>query len=546
MKRIIVVYFFCMGLSAFAQTNYHIIFKDKGDTSISKPSDFLSARSILRRQWQHIQVTYSDYPVCRNYLTKLCALGIKPIIVSKWFNMITAVLTTEQYAATICLPFVEKVEPVKAGGGTCITLEKQTDPFIPDYYGVPWYRHQLRITHTDVLNANRYRGEGKIIAVMDDGFMNIDKIKAFKHLFTENKILAVYDFVNNDSDVYSDGSHGTLVLSNIAAIADNALYGGAYNASFILCRTENNAIESRQEEENWLMAAEYADSIGADVFSTSLGYSKGMTDSLEDYSYADMDGNTTIITRAADMAASKGILVINAAGNEGSGNWKYITAPSDGDSVLAVGAVDSIGIKTNFSSVGPSSDGRLKPELVTRGGRNYIVGTDGNIYQGSGTSFACPLISALATSLWSSKPEATAWQIREALIQSAHQYNSPDTLLGYGIPDARTAFFLLHGYYLPEPVDSSELNHNGVGIYPNPAHNTIRIVFENRYLLKEVNVTIYDLYGRKIKAGMVELATDYNEYFLLFSVNGMNTGVYYISLTTANDIQLYQLKLLIQ
>ncbi|MBX7206600.1 MAG: S8 family serine peptidase [Bacteroidia bacterium] len=546
MRGIIFLLFFSSGFSAFAQTNYHIYFKDKGDTCLVKPEDFLSPRSLQRRQCQHIQVTYSDYPVCGEYLQQLKMLGIQPTTVSKWFNMVTAVLTPVQYTAILRLPFVLKTEAVRAGGGTCIMLRNQIDSFIPDYYGVPWYRHQLRITHTDVLNANQYRGQGKIIAVMDDGFMNIDKIAAFKHLFTENKIVAVHDFVSNDNEVYTDGSHGTMVLSNIAAIADNKLYGGAYNASFILCRTENDTVESRQEEENWLMAAEYADSIGADVFSTSLGYSKGMTDSLENYVYADMDGNTTLITRAADIAASKGILVINAAGNEGAGNWKYITAPSDGDSVLAVGAVDSTGAKTNFSSVGPSADGRLKPELVTRGGRNYIVGTDGKIYQGNGTSFACPLMSALATSLWSSKPEATAWQIREALIQSAHQYGNPDTLLGYGIPDARKAFYLLHGYYLPEPVDSSELNHNGAGVYPNPAHNMVRIVFENRYLLKEAIVTIRDLYGREIKTGVVALTTDYNEYYLHFSVAGMNTGVYYISLSTTDHIPLHQLKLLIQ
>ncbi|MBX7206659.1 MAG: S8 family serine peptidase, partial [Bacteroidia bacterium] len=279
MKAIIFLLLFCAGNGAFAQAAYHIFLKDKGDTSLIKPEDFLSARSINRRQLQHIPVTYSDYPVCREYLRKLETLGIKPTTVSKWFNMVTAVLTPGQYDAVIRLPFVEKALVAKPGGGTCVTLKEQIDSFIPDYYGVPWYRHQLRITHTDVLNANQYRGEGKIIAVMDDGFMNIDKIAAFKHLFTGNKILAVHDFVSNDNEVYTDGFHGTMVLSNIAAIADNKLYGGAYNASFILCRTENDTVESRQEEENWLMAAEYADSIGADVFSTSLGYSKGMTDS---------------------------------------------------------------------------------------------------------------------------------------------------------------------------------------------------------------------------------------------------------------------------
>lgn len=545
MRHILFFLLFYTSLQACAQNHYRIFFTDKGDTTNVHPSTFLSPQSVERRRLQGIKICYTDYPIYPYYLKQLRQLGIAPLSHLKWFNCITAKVNHTQLQLLRQLPFVAKVVPIYLEPKLTIA-QINTDTFIPDYKGIPIYRNQLRISHTDVLNAAHYRGQGKIIAIMDDGFLNLHQIPAFRHLFMENRILGTYDFVDNDPHVYTDGGgHGTLVLSNIAAIEHNRLYGAAYEASLILCRTENVASESRKEGDAWAMAAEYADSLGADIFSTSLGYGKGMTDSLENYTYADMDGNTTLITQAADMAASKGILVINSAGNEGAGSWKYITAPADGDSVLTVGAVDSAGIRANFSSIGPTSDGRLKPELVITGVRNFVIGTDGNVYRSSGTSFSCPLMSGLAASLWGSKPTATAWQIREALIRSGHQYNKPDTFIGYGIPDARKAFFLLHGYYLPEPVDSAELNSIGMGIYPNPASDRVRVVIENRYQSTQAGIEIYNHLGQLVKEGTYTLKTDYNEYYFDLTIAGMVSGIYQVVLLSEVNLPIAKQKLLV-
>jgi serine protease AprX len=495
---------------------------------------------------QCIPVSFSDYPVQPAYVQQLQRLGIQILACSRWFNLVAADLNEQQLKIVKQLPFVASIEPYRRKLNSIPAITQPAEAFTPDYAGLPSFREQLRITHTDVLNANRYRGQGKVIALMDDGFMNVNRIPAFRHLFTNKQVLATFDFVDGDTDVYNNGNHGTLVLSNIAAILPDQIYGGAYDARFILCRTENNTSESRQEELNWLMAAEFADSSGADIFSTSLGYSNGMSDSTENYTYADMDGNTTLITKAADMAASKGILVINSAGNEGSSAWHYITAPGDADSVLTVGAVDRKGVRSAFSSVGPTADGRIKPELATLGSRNFAIGTNGLVYRVSGTSFSCPLMSALAASLWSSSPNETAWKIRETLIQSGHQYSQPDTFLGYGIPDARKAFFLLHGYYLTEPVDSAELSRPGTGIFPNPAYDKIRIVIENRYAQPWIRIMIHDVCGRLIKEGSYPLVTDYNERYLDLQISGMPSGIYYVSLSSEQQQALGKHKLVVQ
>lgn len=544
-----VLFLFLWGISAacFAQTCplYRIYFKDKGDISQIKPEQFLSAKSIDRRKNQGIAIDFTDYPICSIYLNALKKLRVKIVASSKWLNYVLAEMNEQQLKQTKELFFIRNISPVCEPYHSAIVRSHSAYDFDVDYSRISIYRQQLRITFNDVLNAHDYRGQGKLICLMDDGYLNIHQIPAFRHLFMENKILGTYDFVDNDPHVFDAGGHGTMVLSNIAAIYPQKLYGGAYDAQFLLTRTEDISSESRREEDNWAMAAEWADSIGADIFSTSLGYSKGMTDSLENYVYSEMDGNTTIITRAADLAATKGILVINSAGNEGNSAWKYISAPADGDSVLTVGAVDSLGVRSSFSSFGPTADGRLKPEVVTLGSKSTVVGTDGNIYRVNGTSFSCPLMSALAASLWSSKPQATAWQIREALIQSAHQYSAPDTALGYGIPDARKAFYLLHGYYLREPVDSALLEPIGIELMPNPVQDKLRIVIENRYRFTQIKLLLTSVHGQATLEKTFPLITDYQEKKIDVDVAGITAGMYYAELFNEREELLYKGKLVI-
>lgn len=284
------------------------------------------------------------------------------------------------------------------------------------------------------------------MAVFDAGFPYMDQIPAFQALFQEGRYLTGYDFVAGDSSIFGDNSHGTQVASVIVANDENIGYlGGAPEVTLLLARTEDALSETRLEEWNWARAAEWADSIGIHIIQSSLGYST-FDNPAENYTYADMNGQTAIITRAARTAARKGILVITSAGNEGASSWRYITAPADADSVIAAGAVNSSGQIAPFSSRGPTADGRIKPDLVALGWGTYIVGLSGSVQQASGTSFSAPLLSALAACLWQAFPEAHAQEIRQALLRSASQADSPDTIYGYGIPDGRKASYTSPAY----------------------------------------------------------------------------------------------------
>jgi hypothetical protein len=259
-------------------------------------------------------------------------------------------------------------------------------------------------------------------------------LSAFSHLFQNEQLKGTYDFVLKQQDVYGADAHGTAVLSTIAAYAPGEMIGTAYAADYLLLRTEDAATEHTIEEINWLLAAEYADSAGADVINSSLGYTTFDSPSSS-YSYQDMDGNTSLVSRAADMAAATGILVVVSAGNEGNKPWKYIAAPADADSVLTVGAVDSLGTKAAFSSFGPTADGQVKPDVVAMGQRTYVLSTGGSVVQSNGTSFSGPVVAGFAASLWQANHGRTNMQMIELLRQIGSNATSPDNSIGFGIPN---------------------------------------------------------------------------------------------------------------
>ncbi|MEZ4687971.1 MAG: S8 family serine peptidase [Bacteroidia bacterium] len=262
------------------------------------------------------------------------------------------------------------------------------------------------------------------------------------HSGQTNKSVAWWDFVDNDSTVFREDDHGTNVMSTIGANLPGEMVGMAPHATFILARTEDAGSETKQEEHNWVAALEWADSIGVDVIHSSLGYSE-FDQGIGDYTYDDMDGNTAVITRAADLAARKGIIVTTSAGNEGSGSWHYITAPCDGDSVLCAGAINKRYRPSSFSSWGPSSDGRVKPDVTALGSRTTVASRRNYITASDGTSFSGPLIGGLVTCLVQAHPDRSNIDIIEAVRMSGDQYNAPDDRFGYGVPDAAFADSLL-------------------------------------------------------------------------------------------------------
>jgi serine protease AprX len=439
-------------------TRYIVRLKHKGNSpySFSSPLTYLSQRALDRRTRYSIAIDSADLPVTPSYITQIDNIPNVTILnASKWLNSVS-ILTTDAAAITAinALPFVQNVagiasktsEPGKstrdkfAGEEIINELPPSTERITADYfnYGTSSF-NEIHIHNGEFLHNIGLRGQGMHLSVLDNGFTNYTALKAFDSVNMNAQVLGTWDFVARESNVINDGSHGMNCFSTIAANIPGQFIGKAPKASFWLFRTEDDASEYPIEEHNWVCAAERADSNGTDVISSSLGYFDFDNATLN-YVYANMDGNTTMAARGADMAAKKGLLVVISAGNEGSSAWHYISTPADGDSVVAVGAVSTSGSVAGFSSFGPSSDGQIKPDVAAVGVSALIQTTGNTIGSGNGTSFACPNMAGLGACLWQGFPEYNNMKIVRALQQSGSIFSTPNDRTGYGIPNVKTAF----------------------------------------------------------------------------------------------------------
>jgi subtilisin family serine protease len=516
---------------SFGQSSqkYLVLFRDKANSpySVDRPEQFLSQRSILRRQKQNISVKERDLPVNPAYVAQLQQTGATIWYSSRWLNAVLLEATSSVIAQIQTLPFVQELElgqavasarldnPVHTELITTGILSQSLDTSLA--YGMS----QIQLTQlgADVMHQRGYHGEGMLIGVLDAGFLNANTVGYLKPLFDDKRVLATYDFVSKDARVYEDDAHGVEVLSTMAATADGSLYGTAYKASYILLRTEDAATEKPIEEANWLMGAEYADSAGVDIINSSLGYFS-FDSPYPGHVYADLTGTKTLISRAAQWAADVGILVVNSAGNEGNNAWRYIIAPADAPDVLAIGGVTSAGTQASFSSIGPSADSRVKPDLAALGSGVVIGLPNGRISYGSGTSFASPLVAGLAAGFWQAHPRLTAAQVREALRRSGSQYGNPDNRLGYGIPNFERA-----------GVFSEALT--PLVLYPNPFSSTAPLSVQWDQLGNTtLDATLTDLTGRVLWQNQYSvngIAT-----FMLPNLN-LSAGVYLMQLTAGDQ-----------
>jgi serine protease AprX len=516
--------------NSFGQTTrkYLVLLRDKANSpySVNKPDQFLSQRSILRRQKQQISVLERDLPVNPTYLTQLQQTGAKIWFPSRWLNAVLVEATDATIATIQKLSFVKGLEfgrslaNARISAETTVSTTSQFSKFgevQPLNYGSS--QAQIEQLGADKMHQQGYHGEGMLIGVLDAGFQNANRLTFLKPLFDEKRVVATYDFVRKETSVYEDDSHGLSCLSAIAATADGQLYGTAYKASFILLRTEDANSESRIEEANWLFGAEYADSAGVDVISSSLGYSE-FDDVSTNYTYQNMDGKTALSTRAAQIATATGMVVVVAAGNEGSNSWHYLTAPSDAVSVLAIGAVTQTGQRASFSSFGPSADGRVKPDLAARGQGTIVGYPSGTVASGNGTSFATPLIAGLAASFWQSHPRLTASQVTASLRRSGSQYTTPDDMLGYGIPNFERASTIAEVY--------SQLL-----VYPNPFSEAEPLAIQWGEIEANVplNATLVDLTGRIIWQN--SFTSSGLAAFVLPNLN-LSAGLYFMTLVSGD------------
>ncbi|MDB4286069.1 S8 family peptidase [bacterium] len=464
MIRSILLLFICLQcLTGLSQSRYWVQFSDKGDISVYCPADLLSPKSLERREKAGISIDQKDFPVNPAYRHALVQLEVPIHTSSRWLNAVSVSAFPEDLKKIAALPFVKTIHPVWQG---TTSATDRCDPADD----LDSYRQQLSMVNIDDLHANGFTGKGVTIAVLDNGFKGVDTLSALRHIFDPAPPVSK-DFVETGTGVYGDcqGSctHGTGVLSIIASRLPGELAGSAPDATFILVRTENDISETHQEEDNWLAGAEFADSLGANIIVSSLSYQK-FDVGEGDYISGDLDGNTAFVTIAADIAASKGILVVNSAGNRGS---QGISPPADGDSVLAVGSVDQFGTLSSFSGVGPTADGRLKPDVVAIGERAFYLRSNGSVRQGNGTSYSCPIVAGLAACLMQgAEDNATSMDIFQAILASGDKADRPNNRFGHGLPNGITAYELLTGNKLREKPCTNDLVMDPMKVYPVPAN----------------------------------------------------------------------------
>ncbi|WP_152287427.1 S8 family serine peptidase [Flavicella marina] len=474
MKSLVYVFLFSCYFGVSQTEDAWVYFKDKPSEAsfLNNPILMLSQRSIDRRVKQGIAIDSKDVPVESSYINQITAAsGIVVKAKSKWLNALHIQGTESDIQALLSLNIVSLVEFCDTSLNKAqfkkrnkFLIEKTVENTSIDY-GVT--QNQVEMLQGDFLHELGYTGKGLQIAVLDAGFKGVESFAAFSKLHDNNmdngEILGGFDYLNRTNNFYvnTGSTHGLSVLSTIAGFLENQFVGTAPDAQFYLFVTENPSSESTLEESLWVEAAEKADSLGVDIINTSLGYTT-FDDSSYNYTYADMNGATTFISRGASVAGSKGMLLVTSAGNEGNSSWKFISAPADVASVLTVGAVDANEIIASFSSFGPTADMRVKPEVLAQGRNVYVINSLGNIALSNGTSFSSPIMAGMSACLWEAFPNKTAEQIKQLIVSSGDLFQNPTDQKGYGVPDFQSVYNSLSvsntsskkNKLFPNPVDS--------------------------------------------------------------------------------------------
>ena len=526
-------------LAATAQQRTCLLYlKDKGPEQFSAHSLYgISPRAIERHRRYGIPLSETDLPVSATYRNVIQDSGLQIGFSSRWLNcvLVQTALTPEEIRTRFT--FVVHVQvlpdaPVQPTARNKFVLPAPTAasaafaPAVATSYGAT--ETQNKQLHADCLHDQGYTGKNVLIAQFDTGFLGVDTISAYDSIYMENRMVATRNFVNPPLSVYSNDLHGSMVFSTMAGNRPGSFVGIATGASYALAITENLGSETHQEELNWLAAAEWADSLGADIIQSSLSY-KTFDNGEGDYTDNLLDGKTAIITNAARMAAGKGILVVNSAGNDGNlpaPLSRRVAAPNDADSILSVGSVMSTGQYDPISSVGPTADGRIKPDVVAMGDNSSLLNNRGTVVQFGGTSFAAPLISGLAACLMQANPQRAWWEIQRAIVVSASQVNTPDNFKGFGIPNACRADSLLKTYNGVDHLNADALK-SKLRVYPSPATRMVQLDVLDPSV-KVSDVEVMDETGRVVP---VELTTRMQGYVVL--LDGLAPGMYLLRLRAA-------------
>lgn len=527
----------CLLLNTFwatAQDKYIVFFKDKANSTytVAHPEQYLSERALQRRSRQQIAIDQYDLPITPSYLTGVRQVGATVICQSKWLNYAVIEADSLQVILIQQYNFVEKVIKVVGSG---VNRPGRTDTGMRriktanktnDIYGDA--EKQISMINGKSLHQMGLRGEGMLIAVLDAGFLNSNTIPAFDSIRNKGQILATRNFVDPAVSVYAQGSHGTNVLSCMAANVPNTIIGTAPSAQYVLLRSEDDRSEYVIEEYNYVAAAEFADSIGADVINASLGYSEFDAQS-QNHTYAEMNGTTTICTKGAELAFSRGMVIVNSAGNEGNNSWRYITAPSDGYDILCIGAVDELKQVAGFSSRGPSADQRVKPDVSAMGVSAMVAKTDGSYGHSSGTSFSSPITAGMVACLWQGLPYLTNRQIINLVRRSGDHYTNPNSDIGYGIPDFGKA------YQIGTGTDKTVFN-GRLAALNNPfnANSPLQLEYSSP-VTGPVAIKVYNVLGHLMQEQTIWVSTTGKQTIILSEMDTAAPGMYFISVQNSSS-----------
>lgn len=504
--------------------------KPNSQAFFDNPLTALTQRALDRRTTQGIALDIKDAPIHQPYIDAIeNATGITVLAKSKWLNCVHVQGTQTDIAALLGQTFVDHIQyanhSLNNRVATPIVNTAKTENVnkwldtnnTQVNYAYGNSATQIQMLNGHILHQQNYTGTGKVVAILDAGFPGVNTAAPFASLRNRGLILGGYDFVNNSTSFYTGNSHGTNVLSTMGANATN-LVGTAPDAGYYLFITEDAATEKVIELSNWVEGAEEADRLGVDVINSSLGYF-GFDDANHSYLYAQMNGQTSVASRAVDIAFSKGMICVISAGNEGSTSEPHVGTPADATYAVTVGSVTSSEVKSGFSSIGPTADNRIKPDLMAMGSASVISNTTGTITTANGTSFSSPILAGAITSFWSAFPNKTNAEIVQLVRQSADRYSSPNNNYGYGIPDFQLA--------LNTALGTDSFSKNGYKVYPNPVTN--QITFEMPTATQS-QIEIYNSLGQKVN--QIQFDTSITNV----NTDNLQSGLYLYTLKSGNSI----------
>lgn len=546
MKNILIYLLLLTSISNFAQEEDAIVYfnsKPNSAAFFANPLSELSERSLTRRTNQNIALDITDAPMSSTYIAQVDAsIGITVLAKSKWLNCVYIRGLISNISSLSTLSFVQNIKfldnslnsrPSKNPEDKFMiqknvveTSNARQNTNAVFNYGNSF--NQINMLKGDYLHQQNFTGTGKIIAVCDSGFPGVNTAQPFQRLINNNQILGGYDFVNDNDDYFSGDSHGTLVLSCMGGFTDNQLVGTAPDAKYYLYQTEDNESETPYnenpvEEANWVEAAEEADRVGADIITTSLGYF-GFENEAYSHTYADMTGDKNFASKGLNIAFSKGIICVVSAGNAGGSSEPHCGAPAEANKALAIGSVRSDRIRSGFSSIGPSFDGRIKPDLMAQGSNSVLSYPDGTIGVNSGTSFSGPIMAGMIASFWQAVPNLTNQQVIDLVRQSADNFATPNNQYGYGIPNFQTAL---------ANANLSNQNFNLLSskfiLSPNPTYDFLNITFPVEF--SSANISVFNTLGQNI------LKNEISNSNSKLNLNELNSGVYFYKIETNNFSQ---------